>query len=533
MINVKFSYNNKEFTIQCTDDSPISQVLHNSANNIGKNINNLNYFMNLKNIKSECTIGEMKSHMINEEINIQIKDCQFFEQTIKSEQIICPRCLVFPKFKFKNYKISLTECACLNKGEYDHILLDEFGETQKLYESNNHNDNKIQIQNQMKCQEHEDELFCSYCLDCKKDLCPICRSEHKSDYNNHKIIELGNLIPDRKKLIANYNNLEETIDKTNKTIEEYIQKLKKVNESLKALKIMAHDIVYNYDPKKRTFVILNNINNFKYDFVLNDLNNINNDKDIKSKFQKIIELYDNIVYDEINITYDLNKEIIENNKIKIFGEKFVENNKNNCIIIYNNKQYDLSEFLEDINHINNNKHDNNVNESQNEENVLSIKLKMDINKITNLSNMFNECIQLKFFSDISEIKTFNVTDISNIFYGCDQLKSLPDISKWNTSNVQNMAGLFQGCSSLQSLPNISKWKTSKVENMNDLFNGCVNLKEIRISDWDISSVESMNSMFKDCLNLHLLELPRNWNISNVRDKTDIFKGCNRLDKSLI
>ena len=230
------------------------------------------------------------------------------------------------------------------------------------------------------------------------------------------------------------------------------------------------------------------------------MNNINNDKDIKSKFHKIIELYEKIVYlDEINITYDLDEENIKSNQIKIFGEKFVENNKNNCRIIYKDKYYDLKIFF-DINQ------DNNENENQLNENILSIKLKMDINKITNLSNMFNQCIQLKSFSDISKINTINITDISNIFYGCSQLMSLPDISKWNISNVVNMEGLFQGCSALISLPDLSKWNISKVKNMNNLFNGCIRLK-INISLWDLSKVEKKENVFKECLSLNLKSSP--------------------------
>ena len=114
-----------------------------------------------------------------------------------------------------------------------------------------------------------------------------------------------------------------------------MSKLEKVKQSLDVLKNIANDFIENYDPKKRNFAILNNINNFKYDFVVNDLKNINNDKDINSKFQKIIELYDKMIYmNEINITYCLNEENIKNKKVKIFGKIFVENNKDKCKILY-------------------------------------------------------------------------------------------------------------------------------------------------------------------------------------------------------
>ena len=41
---------------------------------------------------------------------------------------------------------------------------------------------------------------------------------------------------------------------------------------------------------------------------------------------------------EINIIYDIK----EKNSINIFGSKFVENNKNKCKMIIDNKEYKLS-----------------------------------------------------------------------------------------------------------------------------------------------------------------------------------------------
>ena len=43
--------------------------------------------------------------------------------------------------------------------------------------------------------------------------------------------------------------------------------------------------------------------------------------------------------------------------------------------------------------------------------------------------MFNECILLEKLASISKWNTNKVTDMSNLFGGCSNLKSLPDISK--------------------------------------------------------------------------------------------------------
>ena len=123
----------------------------------------------------------------------------------------------------------------------------------------------------------------------------------------------------------------------------------------------------------------------------------------------------------INIIYDINKknknkdedesekEDEDEYEIKIFGHEFVMNNKNNCKMIIDNKEYEITEKY-NIENYNNNK--------------LNIKLK-GIN---------------------------NVTDMSYMFSRCSSLSSLSDISKWITNKVKDMSAMFSFCSSLSSLP---------------------------------------------------------------------------------
>ena len=90
---------------------------------------------------------------------------------------------------------------------------------------------------------------------------------------------------------------------------------------------------------------------------------------------------------EINIIYNINK---DENYIKIFGSKFVKNNKNICKMKINNKEYEIIEEYSAKNFNNN---------------ILNIKLK----------------------------GIENVADMSDIFRECSSLISLPDISKWDTN----------------------------------------------------------------------------------------------------
>ena len=92
------------------------------------------------------------------------------------------------------------------------------------------------------------------------------------------------------------------------------------------------------------------------------------------------------------------------NFVKLFDSEFVNNNKNNCKIIFGNKEYTLTENFEI------------KNDDMQEE-----KLEM---KLTGVST---------------------ITNASKMFYECKQLYSLPDIDKWDLSNVKEKNEMFNEC----------------------------------------------------------------------------------------
>ena len=100
---------------------------------------------------------------------------------------------------------------------------------------------------------------------------------------------------------------------------------------------------------------------------------------------KLNEMNNKEEKNEIIIKYKIDK---IKKEINIFGEKFVNNNKNNYILIYDGNEYELS-----------------------------VKL--------NIKNVGNKTIEVK----LKEIK--NVTNMESMFFGCSSLLSLTDISKWN------------------------------------------------------------------------------------------------------
>ena len=167
--------------------------------------------------------------------------------------------------------------------------------------------------------------------------------------------------------------------------------------------------------KNRNFEVINNINEIIKSDIYNDLCKINNENSIKNRIDLMFNIIDKIELnkkekkDEITLIYNIDK---NSDFIKIFDSEFVNNNKNNCKIIFKNKEYELSENLK-------------INIEDNKEEKLEIKLK-GVNSIINANRMF---------------------------YKCEQLYSLPDINNWDISNVERINEMFFGCKQLKEIPN--------------------------------------------------------------------------------
>ena len=226
------------------------------------------------------------------------------------------------------------------------------------------------------------------------------------------------------------------------------------------------------------------------------------------------------------------KEKLDELKEKI-DNIFIENNKNKCKMIINNKESELMEecFL---------------GSNDNEIILLNIKQitdmsymfynctslleiygidKWDTSSVTNMSNLFYYCNNLKNLPDISKWNTKNVINMNNMFSGC-KFTSLPDISLWDTSSVTNMSYMFFDCKNINQLPDISKWNISKVNNLSHMFHNCESLKEIPLLDnWDLRSVVDISYMFYNCANISGHINLQQWNLSNITCKDNIFDGC--------
>ena len=274
-----------------------------------------------------------------------------------------------------------------------------------------------------------------------------------------------------------------------------------------------------FENQKVIGIKVNNSNEAKYGLFIGEIIKELKKEENLDETNKKNTTNDNTIINENIDKCILIKYIINDNKtIKIFGSKFIENNKDNFKLIINGEEKEICEYLDIQNLI-----------KDKNRNTIEIKLKI-VNPFTDLSYMFSDCKNLFSIDNISNLNTSNVEKIKSLFFGCTSLAYIPDISKWDTSNVIDMGDLFSGCSLITSLPDISKWNTSNVKNMSYMFSGCELLDFLpNISNWDTSNVTNFSYMFHWCKALSTIPNISNWDTSNASDMSWMFSDCSTLE----
>ena len=102
---------------------------------------------------------------------------------------------------------------------------------------------------------------------------------------------------------------------------------------------------------------------------------------------------------DIKIIYKDNKD--GKDKLRLFGEDFISKNKDNCKIIYGEKEYDIKEYFEDIIGIDY-EHKNEI--------VLILRIN---NKVIDLSFMFAECDKLLSIPEVSILDNSKIKNFIN------------------------------------------------------------------------------------------------------------------------
>ena len=243
MIDVNFSYEGRNITIQSTKDEVMKEIFKRFEIKCNLENKSVYYLYNGNKLNEEIKLEEIIGN--NNNINIIVNSISENKNNtlVNNKYIKCPICKEDIRMKIKDYKIELYDCK--NKHNINNILLEEYENTQKLdiskiicnicnniNKSNTYNNNfyicntcKINIcplckskhdkkhniinydQKEYICEKHN-EIHIKYCNTCKINICLSCYEDH----NKNEIISYENINPNIDKIKNEIFKLKDAID---------------------------------------------------------------------------------------------------------------------------------------------------------------------------------------------------------------------------------------------------------------------------------------------------------------------------------
>ena len=394
MSQVEFFWNGERTIIQCDQNEKMEEIIKKYLTKLEKTADKINFLYGGGLLDLKLTFEEIASTEDKRRkrmcilVNGEEDENEDFLNSQKSKNIICPECKENIRILIKDYRISLYDCK--NGHRKDNILLDKFENTQYIDESKiiceicKDNNKSLTFGNKFfictKCKinicplckdnhnkEHghdiidygqkdficnlHNENYNSYCENCKKDICLMCEKQHA----NHKLISYGGIVHDNKYLKERLNTFRNKINEFKNDIKDIMTNLNNLMENLDIYYSIYENMIINYDQKKRNYPILQNINDMDEinKFFIENINEIINDKDIKNKFNDMIDIY----YKMINMDKDqsqipknkiqLNETSNDNSKeLKNNIEKFDKSEKNLKVSNDNYDNFKINEIKE-------------------------------------------------------------------------------------------------------------------------------------------------------------------------------------------
>ena len=362
MTTVNFNFKGKMTQIQSKSNEKMSEIINKFIIKSQAVKNECFYIYNGNNINEELELSQIidKADKEKNEIYILVNEIENDEKEKilkKSKQVICPECYESSYINIDDYKIDIL--GCKNNHIRKDLLLEEFENLQKIDESkivcsicdtNNKSetyenifyfclkcknnicpickskhDKKHNIINYDQkffiCNNHSDN-YAKYCKECKVDICALCDKAHK----NHNSIYLSEFIIDKEEMGNEMDKLKENIDNLKDNINIIIKMLNSVLEKYNLYYNIANDIIDNYEIQNKNYYVLQTINEIKNynSSIINDIKFITNEENIKIKLKHILRIYNkmNNIKDKSE-EEELLKEY--NNKI---NHKFLKNPRN-------------------------------------------------------------------------------------------------------------------------------------------------------------------------------------------------------------
>ena len=450
---IEFNYQGSNTIIQCNTKDTMKDKFQSFLNKSKKDLNSVYFLYNGNIIEGTKTIEQIsnKPDLERRKMTILVFDNEEDEENekmlVKPKDISCPKCGEPAKINLSEFKLFF---QCKKGHNTGNILLSDYKDSQKVdiskilcgkcksvnkansYEhmffrcltckidlcpmcKSTHEKDHDVIDYEEKnyiCEKHN-KYFSSYCETCKKNTCIFCEKEHHEvkvedeneeeekeekeekeeeifDGENHKFINFVDISPNMKDVNKNLKDLKDNIDKFKGSIDELITKLQKIKDNIDYFYDINQEIAASLKNKNMNYEILYNYNKINESKLFDDIYDIAENKINEDNIQNLFIISEQIsskFKDEITIEY-YNK----GETIKLFDEDFVSNNKDNCKIVIEDKEYELLENFE----------------------------------TKNLKNKDNDIVQVK-LKGIS-----NISNMCCMFYECPGLNTVNDISDWNT-----------------------------------------------------------------------------------------------------
>ena len=170
-------------------------------------------------------------------------------------------------------------------------------------------------------------------------------------------------------------------------------KIKLYKEQISSINDLFNQFCSKLNKKLDNYENIQNVLNLNCKNMNKDINDFLNGN-FKNKMNSLINKFN---YKKLTtLIYNINK---NENKIKLFDNEFVKNNKDNYYLIIEDKSINICEYYYSDN------------ETINKNKKLKVRL-IEKNLITNMSYMFSDCKSLSSISGVPNWNTNNVTSMS-------------------------------------------------------------------------------------------------------------------------
>ena len=270
-----------------------------------------------------------------------------------------------------------------------------------------------------------------------------------------------------------------------------------------------------------------------------------------------ISLLTNFTNGDKSFTFEYLIKPNEPTKIKIFGERFVNNNYDKVNIIFEHQLYNLqtkfdfkktgfhkisfviTKSIKDFSGMFCNGEFDNVLEILDESGDSSLELNthltdvsclenLDVGNCENLSYMFYGCVNIKKFDFLKSWNVGNCKSFKRMFGEC-RFSNIDFLENWNFESCENLSEMFYSCKNLKNVNGAKNWNVKSVNNFSSMFKHCANLISVNeLEKWDMKNAQNIEEMFRDCRNLVYINKLEKWVLNPNVSKGDIIAGDNRV-----